>query len=398
MRSLNLAKSGLNKVRAQQKELKPIDLDDSIKSVAPGEWCVFVHPGLREVYVGFVNPLLDEKLNCIQLLLPMTATNVNGFSAESFIKSTLHHAFEKRRRFKDYEEGCRIFYGTADGLPGLSIDRFETQSVIQINTAGVDRYREHIKACVESEFPGKAYFLDNLKYREKESLPVYSTEPVPQINIIENGLKYELRAEVMQKVGFYYDHRENRFQLMSYLQRLNKKFEKAIDLFCYTGAWGMSALKGGCAVSDFVDQGDFAIEVKRALELNGFQNRGTFYRADVFKFLDDAIAKKQTYDLVLCDPPAFAKSFNQKDQALDGYSKLHRKVFKIAPSGGMIAFSSCTHYVSAEEFQKNIQDAAQKESRSIQLIYSGIQGWDHPVTSLQDKSNYIKSYFYLMEN
>ncbi len=104
------------------------------------------------------------------------------------------------------------------------------------------------------------------------------------------------------------------------------------------------------------------------------------------------------FDLVLCDPPAFAKSQPQKDQALEGYSKLHRKVLKASRPGAMLAFSSCTHYVSHEEFQKNILDAAMKENKKLQLIYSGMQGWDHPVPSLMDKSNYIKSYFYLMES
>lgn len=398
MRSLKLAKSGLNKVRAHQKELKQIDIDDSIKSVAPGEWCLLTNSASKEVYVGFVNSLVDEKFTCTHIVCTLDSSNVSQFSAESFINETLNLAFKKRHRFRGYEKGCRLFYGSADGLPGLIIDRFNNQSVIQINTAGVDRYREFIKSYVETKYPGHAYFLDNPKYREKESLPVYETASLPEISITENELNYVLRAEVMQKVGFYFDHRENRFQLVQHLARLNCKFEQAIDLFCYTGAWGMSALKGGCAKSDFVDQGDFSIEVSRSLELNGFAGRGTFYRADVFKYLDECITQKKIYDLILCDPPAFAKSFNQKDQALEGYSKLHRKVFKIAQPNAFVAFSSCTHYVNAEEFQKNIQEAAAKENRKIQLLYAGVQGWDHPVTSLQDKSNYIKSYFYLLEN
>jgi 23S rRNA (cytosine1962-C5)-methyltransferase len=111
----------------------------------------------------------------------------------------------------------------------------------------------------------------------------------------------------------------------------------------------------------------------------------------------EAIQKNKKYDHVLCDPPAFDKSILQKNQALEGYTKLHRKVFKIASSQAIISFSSCTHYVNHEEFQKNILDAAKKESRSIQLIYVGTQGFDHPIASLYDRSNYIKCYFYFVE-
>src|SRR5690606_32701160 len=159
----------------------------------------------------------------------------------------------------------------------------------------------------------------------------------------------------------------------------------------------ISALKAGVKKVSFVDQGDFAEEVNCTLKLNGFEGQGEYLRSDVFKFLDESIKTRRKFDLVLCDPPAFAKSAQQKSQALEGYSKLHRKVFKLLSSGSIVAFSSCTHYVSHEEFQKNIQDASFKENRKIQLIYSGMQGFDHPVTSLYERSNYIKSYFYIVE-
>jgi 23S rRNA (cytosine1962-C5)-methyltransferase len=148
---------------------------------------------------------------------------------------------------------------------------------------------------------------------------------------------------------------------------------------------------------DFVDQGDFSAEVDKGLDLNNFQERGTFHRKDVFKFLDESFQEKNIYDAVFCDPPAFAKSAGQTNQALEGYTKLHRKVFKILSSKSLVVFSSCTHYVDHDEFQKNILDAAVKENRNIQLIYSGMQGFDHPVKSLSDRSNYIKSYIYIVE-
>jgi 23S rRNA (cytosine1962-C5)-methyltransferase len=178
---------------------------------------------------------------------------------------------------------------------------------------------------------------------------------------------------------------------------MNTKYKTGVDLFCYVGAWGISALKSGLEHCHFVDQGDFTIEVNESLNLNNMSNRGHFHRMDVFKYLDEEIKRQNKFDLILSDPPAFAKSALQKTQALEGYTKLHRKVMKVASSGALVAFSSCTHYVSHDEFQKNIIDAARKENRSMQLIYAGIQGFDHPISSLSDRSNYIKSYFYIVE-
>jgi 23S rRNA (cytosine1962-C5)-methyltransferase len=145
-----------------------------------------------------------------------------------------------------------------------------------------------------------------------------------------------------------------------------------------------------------VDQGDFSQDILKVLATNGFSDRGFFHRGDVFKFLDEA-AREEPFDLIMCDPPAFAKSSKQKAQALEGYSKLHRKVFKAASPDAILVFSSCTHYVSHDEFQKNILDAAFKEGKKLQLLFCGIQGWDHPVKSLSEKSNYIKSYIYRLE-
>jgi 23S rRNA (cytosine1962-C5)-methyltransferase len=395
VRSLALSKSGINKFRSHQFELKVSDFEDSIKSLPPGEWCYFkISP--TETAVGFVNSLIEDKYVCAHLVAKLSVDELKAFNPEILIVEKLKSAHAKRLQIDGYQKNARMFYGVSDGLPGLIIDSFVNASIIQINTAGVDRFRDLIKKTMTELLGTPAFLLDNPKYREKESLPTYQTEPLPELHVLENGLSYKIRSEVLQKVGFYYDHRENRFQLMQLLSRLVKKPQKGIDLFSYAGAWGMSALKTGVKEVHFVDQGDFEVEVSEALKLNSFNN-GKFYRYDVFKFLDEAVQKNQKYDLILCDPPAFAKSALQKPQALEGYSKLHRKVFKMALPGSLVAFSSCTHYVGHDEFQKNIQDAATRENKKIQLIYSGMQGFDHPVTSLEDRSNYIKSYFYIVE-
>lgn len=393
MRTLSLSKNGINKIRSHHKELKAGDIDGSMKSIPPGEWCLL--QAEKSFWAAFVNPNVDDKFTSIYVIEELKSPE---FSPEEFVRNKIVRAIEIRKQFTGYEEGSRVFYGISDGLPGLIVDHFANATIIQINTAGVDRYRDLIGRVCAEQLSTKSYFLDNAKYRERESLPVFAHEKVPSLTVKENGLTYKLRSEVIQKVGFYYDHRENRKSLQDFLKRLKRNPKKGLDLFSYAGAWGMNALMGGVNAVDFVDQGDFSREIEESLELNGFVGKGRFYRSDVFKFLDDASAKKETYDLIMCDPPAFAKSHLQKDQALEGYSKLHRKVLKISAPGALVVFSSCTHYVSHEEFQKNVLDASLKEGRTIQLIHSGIQGWDHPVKSLADRSNYIKSYFYILES
>lgn len=394
MRTLILSKSGFNKLRSHQRELKAGDLEGSLKSIPPGEWCVL--QAEKSLWISFVNPQVEDKYASVHVLDELK--DPSSFSAEKFISEKIARACANRKRFAGYENGSRVFYGSSDGLPGLIADHFTNAVLIQINTAGLDRYRELIGKELSASLGVKAYFLDNPKYREKEFLPTFEAEAVPELTVKENEITYLLRPEVIQKVGFYYDHRENRLVLQSILRRLKTPLGKGIDLFCYAGAWGMNALKGGVKVVDFVDQGDFAVEVSRALEVNGFPDRGRFFRQDVFRFMDEAIARKDQYDVILCDPPAFAKSALQKDQALEGYSKLHRKVMKLAAPSALLVFSSCTHYVSHEEFQKNILEASVKEGKKLQLLHSGIQGWDHPVRSQSDRSNYIKSYFYILES
>ncbi len=384
-------KTGQNKVRSQAKELKAGDFESSVKSCHPGEWCSLQVDG--KDYVGFINPLVGDQFTCFYLI------EQDGSQADPvmIVKDRIKKAYSKREKLAGYLDGCRLFYGASDGLPGLIIDTFMNANIIQINTAGIDKYREELRTLVSDLTQKKSYFLDNAQYRSKEFLPSFDKEQIDDLNIVENNLKYKLRSEVLQKVGFYYDHRENRRQLAGIIKSLNVTFKSGVDLFSYIGAWGINALSAGCKEVDFVDQGEFSTEVSWSLKENNFEGKGHFHRMDVFKFLDEKIKAGTQYDLILSDPPAFAKSMNQKKQALEGYSKLHRKVFKLAATGSLCAFSSCTHYVTHEEFMKNIQDAAFKENKKIQLIYTGIQGWDHPISSLNDRSNYIKSYFYIVE-
>jgi len=396
VRTIQLAKGVGARLRNNLSELKLTDIDQSIKSFQPGEWCFF-RTVENDYWLGFVNPLIDIKYPCAQVLLQLNETTKQQITPEIYIQNSVEKALKRRMHFNQYSEGARLIYGSSDGLPGIIADKFKNKVLIQINNAGMDNFRIFIQEKLNESFGIESIFLDNPKYRERESLPSFEVKKIPDIEVVENGLNYFLKSEVIQKIGFYYDHRENRLQMRNLLPRLNMSFENGLDLFCYAGAWGINALQAGVEKIDFVDQGDFSETVTQNLALNKFESRGRFFRKNVFEFLDTALSQGALYDLVLCDPPAFAKSMNQKKEALEGYSKLHRKVFKISKPLSICIFSSCTHYVSFDEFQQNILDASKKEKRNIQLLFCGIQGWDHQVKTTNEKANYIKSFFYLVE-
>lgn len=398
LKQISLKKNGLNRLKSNHLELRGDDIDFNIKSMHPGEWIYLVSQ--EGQWLGFINPLIDESLPQITILTTVTKLETTSNAdqiAQSYIHARLEAAFNKRKLIKDYLQGCRLVYGHVDELPGLQVDLFLNACFIQINSAGLDRHREFIKSTLAKLTSVQCYFLDNPKYRAKESLPIFETEKLPDIQIEENGLKLSVRSEVLQKVGYYYDHRENRRALIDLMKRLNHPFKEGIDLFSYVGSWGIHALSAGIENLTFVDQGDFEIEIKNNLSLNQFKERGNYHRGDVFKFLDQCVIDQKKFDLILSDPPAFAKSVGQKKGAIEGYHKLHRKVFKVAAPWSLIGFSSCTHYVGHEEFQQTIIDESLKEKRKIHLIYQGLQGWDHPIKSTMDRSNYIKSFFYIVE-
>ena len=226
-------------------------------------------------------------------------------------------------------------------------------------------------------------------------LPIYDKKIIEEdLEILENNIKYLIPKTVMQKIGYYYDHRENREKLKKLISRMNLKRELGLDLFSYVGSWGLHLLSAGIRKVDFVDQANMESVVLENLKLNGFHDRGQFIRSDVFKFLDKSIEEKKQYNVIVSDPPAFTKSEKNKPMALSGYEKLHSKALKLLADEGLFVAASCTHYVSYEELDKTVQDSAIKNNLKIQLLDLGVQGFDHPMKGFKDKSFYIKYLVY----
>lgn len=389
MREFSLNPKRINDVERGENFFFEKDLNESIRSCTPGEW-ITVTLGKKKV-IGFVNPFVENGA-------AVTIINDYASSPEEYLKKTITKKIN-RRTLLGYGQNSRLIYGFEDNLPGIIVDSYTNAAIAQINNAGMDKYRSLIKELLNDLLDSQVYFLDNESYRKNEGLPLYEIETLPdEIIVEESEFKYKLSSSVMQKVGYYYDHRENRLKLEKTIKRLNRKFTKGVDLFCYIGSWGLHALRAGVEHLEFVDQADMNDTVMGNIEFNNIEShRASFERTDVFKYLDAKIETSSSFDLIICDPPSFTKSAKNKNKAIAGYEKLYAKIFQLIENGGVLAAASCTQYISLEELDLAVVKMAKKYGRQVQVLDLGIQGWDHPIKSLKSKSNYIKYLCYIVE-
>lgn len=372
------------------------------KGLRPGEWVIIEDQQAKKNYIAYINPYA-ESFYKIKILKEDVQKKVNVKTdeetlAKEIIIEHLQTAFRKRDFFLDYNHGARLVYGMNDALPGIIVDKYQKYIFAQINTAGMDRFRDLIKGEIIRRYPDqKVLFFDNPEYRKAEVLPIHEPEKINEdLDVLENGLKYKITQQVMQKIGYYYDHRENRSKLANLLKRTAFAKKTGLDLFSYVGSWGLHMLSAGVEHVEFVDQGNMEEVTTNHLKMNGFEGRGKFTRSDVFKFIDASIAAGKKYDVIVSDPPAFTKSEKNKITALQGYEKLHLKTMKLLNDEAIMVVASCTHHVNYEELDKTVQDAALKNSQKVHLLDLGAQGFDHPFSGFNDKSFYIKYLVYFV--
>lgn len=384
-------KNKSKKSMARRQEFFEREVVDGMKGCTPGEW-VLIEVEKSERFVGFANPFVNEgsPLKVVKKL-----ANGESFSEEdipAFIAKRITECLEHRKSFGLLSRGGRLVFGAQDGMPGVIVDEYENSVLLQINTAGFDRYRDIVFKSLEEQVAKPCYFFDQPDYRAKEGLPTHESEKPQVIRVIENDISYELGSSIIQKIGYYYDHRINRMKLQNWLASIDSDSKKrGVDLFSYCGSWGLNALKAGVQKMSFVDQGNFEECIEKNLKLNELEGKGHFHRADVFKWLKEC---NQTFDVVISDPPAFSKSLKNKSKALGGYQKLHASLSKIVHKGSWLAIGSCTHGVSLEELDQTVALGFNDSPFELSLVDVGLQGPDHRVSHLSDAGNYIKFLLY----
>lgn len=284
----------------------------------------------------------------------------------------------------------RLVHGEGDNLPGLIIDIYGKTAVMQAHSVGMHVCREVIAKALVKVMGDK---LDSIYYKSETTLP-YKAD-LGQENgfiygdtdnniAIENGLKFHIDWLKGQKTGFFIDQRENRSLLEYYA-----KGRSILNMFCYTGGFSVYAMRGGAEVVHSVDSSAKAIELtNKNIELN-FPNdsRHEAICEDAFKYLDDNDGK---YDLIILDPPAFAKHRNALKNGLRGYTRLNVKGFEKIKPGGILFTFSCSQVVTKDNFRQAVFTAAAQAGRKVRILHQIHQPADHPINIYHPEGEYLK--------
>lgn len=339
--------------------------------------------------IGFIN--MHSKIR-VRMLTRDARERVDS----SFFKKRVRDAWEYRKSTVD-TSSCRILFGEADFLPGITIDKYEDVLVVESLALGIDRYKEEIVALTKETLSEDGirirgvYERSDAKEREKEGMPrvkgFLGKEFDTEVAILENGVRYLVDVKDGQKTGYFLDQKYNRLAV----QRLALGRE-VLDCFTHTGSFALNAAKGGASHVTGVDASETAVEMARKnAALNGFTDV-EFRRADVMELLPKLVEEGRQYDLVVLDPPAFAKSRESTKSAAKGYRKLNRDGMKLVRRGGFFVTCSCSRFMTRELFEDMLKNAARDAHVRIRQVEARAQSPDHPVLWSAAETYYLKCY------
>lgn len=313
---------------------------------------------------------------------------------EAFWRARLEAAVARRAPLLAEEQGaCRLVHAESDGLPGLVVDRYGAYLVIQFLTLGVERRRDLlVGALADLLQPQGIYERDDEAVREKEGLPLqtgvlWGEEPPDLVEIQEGGLRFLVDLRQGHKTGFYLDQRENRQRLLRYAAG-----REVLNAFAYTGGFGLYALKGGAASVVNVDTSEGALDLARQnFARNGWdEERVSFVVGDVFQVLRRYREEGRQFDLIVLDPPKFARSAADVPAATRGYKDINLLAFQLLREGGILFTFSCSGAISADLFQKVVFGASVDAGRDAQILERLTQAPDHPVLLSFPEGEYLK--------
>lgn len=287
----------------------------------------------------------------------------------------------------------RLIHGEGDTLPGLIVDVYHDTAVMQAHSIGMHEIRNALAKAIIENVPE----VKNVYYKSETTLPFKAAiEPedgyligaeTEQIDAIENGLKFHVDWLRGQKTGFFVDQRDNRSLLEKY-----STGKSVLNMFCYTGGFSVYAMRGGATLVHSVDSSAKAIDLtNKNIDLN-FPNdtRHTAFAEDAFKYLNNLHEIEQKYDVIILDPPAFAKHREALRNALKGYKRLNAKAFEQIKPGGIIFTFSCSQVVSKEQFRLAVFSAAAESKRHVRILHQLTQPADHPISIYHPEGEYLK--------
>lgn len=342
--------------------------------------------------IGFIN---DNSKIRVRMLTRQKDAEVN----EDFFRARVQNAWEYRKKVVD-TSSCRLIFGEADFLPGLTVDKYEDILVVESLALGMDRMKKLVLdlLCDELNKDGirirGIYERSDARVRELEGMERvkgFLSEPFdPVVQITENGVKYEVDVANGQKTGFFLDQKYNRKAIQGLC-----KGATVLDCFTHTGSFALNAGYAGAAEVLGVDASELAIkQAERNAALNGLSDRVHFMVADVLDLLPKFAEEGRKYDVVILDPPAFTKSREATKNAIKGYREINMKGLRLVKEGGYFATCSCSHFMTQELFTETIAQAAQSVHKRLRQVEFRTQAPDHPILWNSEESYYLKFYIF----
>jgi 23S rRNA (cytosine1962-C5)-methyltransferase len=335
---------------------------------------------------AYINP---QALICARLL----SRKPNLKCGANFFKERLTTALTLREKLFD-KPYYRLIFGESDGLPGLVIDRFGPVLSVQITTAGIELRKEALfTALIDLLNPEAIVLKNDNSQRQQEGLSLeseiaYGKLPDP-LYIEENGAKFKIDILGGQKTGWFYDHRASRAQLAGIA-----KNQRVLDLFSYTGAWGIPAAMAGALDVTCVDASESALALAAEnAALNQVQDKMHFVRSDVFEFLKQARLENQLYDIIVLDPPALIKRKKDFKQGYEAYRRLNHLALQVLSKNGILVSASCSHHLSRENLHEILRSSGRHIDRHLVFFAGGGQGPDHPIDPAAPETEYLKTFF-----
>ncbi len=361
-----------------------IEKTENVAEGGPAE--IFDAAG-RFLAVGYYNP---------QTLI---AARILSFDPDptgpNFFRRRLEAALNFPPRQISGKEACRLVYGESDFLPGLVVDRYGDYLTVQVLTLGMEKLKnDWLPVLLEKIDPQGALWACDSPLRQLEGLSlfreVFAGEVPDTVEIMEGKLVFCVDLKNGQKTGFFLDQRQNRQKLAPWV-----KGKKVLDLFSYTGAWGLAALHYGAAQAVGVDESQPALDLayENAL-LNRMETKIRFEKADVFDYLAAPPSNDKKFDVVILDPPALIKSKKHFEEGRKGYFTLNRRALDWLVPGGILVTCSCSFHMDKQTLWELVNVAALKAGRRLRLVDYGTQAPDHPILAAMPETEYLKCFVF----
>ncbi|MCI7430941.1 MAG: class I SAM-dependent rRNA methyltransferase [Megasphaera elsdenii] len=355
----------------------------------------------RYLGTGFANDISKIRVRIV-------SRNANDRFDEAFWQRRVKYALDYRKTVmgdKDFA-CCRLIFGDADDMPGLTVDRYNDVLVAQTLCYGMDQVKPVIFKALVDELAVMGvtirgiYERNDVKVRKLDGMEEYKgwyeADFLPQpgsvlTTIDENGILYDVDVENGQKTGFFLDQKYNRLAVAKIAAG-----KHVLDCFTHTGAFALNAAKGGAASVTAVDISQEAVDMTNEnIRRNGLEAIVTAKQANVFDLLTDLAEHKcHDYDFIILDPPAFTKSGHTVRNAMRGYKEINLKAMKLLPRGGYLATCSCSHFMRDDLFRQMLHDAAKDAGVRLRQIEGRQQSPDHPILWNVPETNYLKFYLF----